>query len=48
MFLVNRPCATRHCPANTVIAGLCPDAGHAKTVIAGLDPAIHRKMGGLL
>ena len=26
IFLVNRPCAARHCPATTVIAGLAPCA----------------------
>ena len=34
IFLVNRPCAARHRPA--------------KTVIAGLDPAIHRELGAIL
>ena len=28
IFLVNRPCAVRHCPAKTVIAGF-GDARHA-------------------
>src|SRR6185503_19882174 len=54
MFLVNRPCIARHCPAMTVIAGSASKRGFTefaavgaqpKAVIAGLDPAIHRKMG---